>query len=66
MRGFVKCADGLTAPRRTGPLHRRAPDEPMPSRSPRTRGADRDGAARPTRPTADAVRPHPAQNRSAG
>ncbi|MFZ4179987.1 hypothetical protein [Streptomyces sp. R02] len=34
------------ASRRTGPLHRTAPDEPWPSRSPRTRGADRDGAAR--------------------
>ncbi|MGA5111295.1 hypothetical protein [Streptomyces pseudogriseolus] len=34
------------ASRRMGPLHRTAPDEPWPSRSPRTRGADRDGAAR--------------------
>ncbi|CAL9405137.1 hypothetical protein C1708_07880 [Streptomyces sp. DH-12] len=63
MHGFVKGADGLAAPRRTGPLHRTAPDEPWPSRSPRTRGADRDGAVRPR---AEGNRPRPARNRADG
>ncbi|CAL9392392.1 hypothetical protein SUDANB23_01283 [Streptomyces sp. enrichment culture] len=63
MRTFVNRADGPAASRRTGPLHRSAPDEPWPSRSPRTRGADRDGAARPL---AEANRPRPARNRADG
>ncbi|GHE57267.1 hypothetical protein GCM10018771_43620 [Streptomyces cellulosae] len=63
MRTFVNRVHGPAAPRRTGPLHRTAPDEPWPSRSPRTRGADRDGAARPA---AEGNPPRPARNRLDG
>ncbi|GGV28582.1 hypothetical protein GCM10010293_28100 [Streptomyces griseoflavus] len=54
------------APRFVRPLHHPRPDEPGPSRSPRGRGADRDGASRALRRAADGTRPRAVQNRSAG
>lgn len=70
MRIHVKPAAGPPAPR---PCPVRAPhglspdepDEPGPSRSPRGRGADRDGAARAVRRAADGIRPRLPQNRDA-
>ncbi len=57
------------APRFVRPLHHPRPDEPVPSRSPRRRGADRDGTRGPSRVehrAADGNRPRAAQNHSAG
>ncbi|MFF1272163.1 hypothetical protein ACFVZC_01840 [Streptomyces marokkonensis] len=63
MRTYAKPAAGLPAPRFVRPLHRPCPDEPGPSRSPRRRGADRDGGSRAVRRAADGSRPRVPQNR---
>ncbi|GGX14936.1 hypothetical protein GCM10010297_40460 [Streptomyces malachitofuscus] len=47
------------------PLHRPCPDERWPSRSPRSRGADRGGVQRAVRRPADGIRPQAPQNRRA-